>query len=250
MAKLFDRSFVSRQHARRSPLSPDHDFLFRHIEDDALARLSFLKTPPKIAAIQGRRPSATLADRFPQVTRFKLHEDSEDYLPFDDNAAAPFDLILTLLSLHAANDVPHVLSWMKSALSEQGLMLACVFGPRTLSTLRQALAAAENELRGAAGPRVYPFAEAPAWAGLMQQAGFALPVADAEIVTVHYKSLNALLKDIRMMGEANGLAARPRSPLSPPIVERAEEIYRELAPSEDGLLPAEFEIVWFQGFKN
>lgn len=250
MARLFDREFISRQHARRSPLSPDHDFLFRHVEEDAKARLSFLKMPPSSAAIQGRRPSAELAALFPTVARYKLHAATEELEFFEPKPLEKFDIVLSLLSLHAANDVQAVLGHMKNALTGQGLVLASVFGPRTLSPLRQALAAAETEIRGSAGPRIYPFAEAGSWAGQMQQAGFALPVADAETLTVHYRSLNALLTDIRMMGEANGMTQRPRMSLMPQIVARAEEIYKELAPSEDGLLPVEFEIVWMQGFKS
>src|SRR5690606_26861293 len=104
---------------------------------------------------------------------------------------------------------------MKAHLNDQGVFLGCVFGGKTLSTLRQSLAAAEMDIFGEAGPRVYPFAEAAGWAGQMQAAGFALPVADSEVLSVHYRSLAALLKDIRMMGEANGMAQRPRRPLFP-----------------------------------
>ncbi len=249
MSKLFDRAFISGQHARRSPLTGEHDFLFRHVEADAQARLAFLKEMPRTAAIQGRRPTADIADCFETTGRFKLNVENET-LEFWEKPEKPIDLFLTLLSLHAANDVVGVLKHMREALAPRGLLLACVFGSQTLVTLRQALLAAETEIYGNAGARIYPFADGAAWAGQLQLAGYKLPVSDSELFTVHYRSLNALLTDIRMMGEANGMIQRSRRPLFPHVVARAEEIYREIAPSEDGLLEATFDLTWMMGFKD
>ena len=249
MSKLFDRAFISGQHARRSPLPAGHDFLFKHVEADAQARLAFLKDMPRRAAIQGRRPSADIAACFEHSHRFKLNAQDES-LEFFDAPNQSVDLVLTLLSLHAANDVTGVLKHMRDALAPRGVLLACVFGQNTLVTLRQALAAAESEIYGSAGARVYPFADGAAWAGQLQNAGYKLPVSDSELLTVHYRSLNALLTDIRMMGEANGMTQRPRRPLFPHVVKRAEEIYRDIAPSEDGLLEATFDLTWMMGFKD
>ncbi len=46
--------------------------------------------------------------------------------------------------------------------------------------------------------------------GLLQRAGFALPVADSVIHTVTYANALHLMRDLRAMGEGNAMAARSR----------------------------------------
>ncbi len=62
----------------------------------------------------------------------------------------------------------------------------CLAGGATLTELRQSLAEAESEATGGLSPRVFPFADVRDMGGLLQRAGFALPVADSETVTVRY----------------------------------------------------------------
>ena len=45
---------------------------------------------------------------------------------------------------------------------------------------------AEEETAGGASPRVAPFADVRDLGGLLQRAGFALPVADSDTLTVTY----------------------------------------------------------------
>ena len=47
--------------------------------------------------------------------------------------------------------------------------------------------------------------------GLLQRAGFALPVADSLNVPVSYAHAFDLIRDLRAMGETNALAARNRA---------------------------------------
>ena len=84
------------------------------------------------------------------------------------------------------NDLPGTLLQIRRALKPDGLFLAVLFGLGTLDELRDCLIETEAELHGGASPRVSPFADARDAAGLLQRAGFALPVADVETVTVTY----------------------------------------------------------------
>jgi SAM-dependent methyltransferase len=134
----------------------------------------------------------------------------EEVLPF---APESFDLIVASLSLHWVNDLPGALIQIRRALAPDGLFLASLPGLGTLQPLRQALAEAETALRGGLSPRVSPFPELRDAAGLLQRAGFALPVADAEEVGLAYRTPFALLADLRAAGEANAVLARdPRTP--------------------------------------
>lgn len=131
----------------------------------------------------------------------------EEWLPF---APDSFDLAVASLSLHWVNDLPGALIQIRQALRPDGLLLASLPALGTLESLRVALAEAEAELRGGAAPRVSPFPDLRDCAGLLQRAGFALPVADVEDVTVLYADPLALLRDLRAAGETNATALRDR----------------------------------------
>ena len=85
--------------------------------------------------------------------------------------------------MHGVNDLPGALIQIKRALKPDGLFMGCLLGGRTLQELRQALLEAESETMGGVSPRVAPFADLRDLGGLLQRAGFALPVIDSEIVT-------------------------------------------------------------------
>jgi SAM-dependent methyltransferase len=131
----------------------------------------------------------------------------EELLPF---APASFDLIVANLSLHWVNDLPGALIQLRQALRPDGLLLASLPALGTLAELRQALTRAEAALTGGASPRVSPFPDLRDCAALLQRAGFALPVADVEDLTLLYADRLALLRELRAAGEANAVWLRDR----------------------------------------
>jgi NADH dehydrogenase [ubiquinone] 1 alpha subcomplex assembly factor 5 len=146
------------------------------------------------------QPMATRAGGLPVVG-------DEEWLPF---AAGSFDLVVASLSLHWVNDLPGALTQIRRCLAPDGLFLAALPGLPTLAELRGALNAAEASLRDGVSPRVSPFPELRDGAGLLQRAGFALPVADAETIMLQYRSPLGLLQDLRAAGEGNAVLARDR----------------------------------------
>jgi hypothetical protein len=84
--------------------------------------------------------------------------------------------------------------------------------------------------------------------GLLQRAGFALPVADSFTKTVIYRDAFHLMRDLRAMGENNALAARLRRPTGRAVLTRAAEIYAQTYARADGLIPATFEIICLTGW--
>lgn len=157
------------------------------------------------------------------------------------------DLIVSLMSLHWANDLPGALAQIRRALKPDGLFLGTLLGAGTLKELRAVLTEAELEARGGAQARVSPFADGFDGAALLQRAGFALPVADVDRVTVRYPDLFALVRDLRAMGETNVLAG-PLRPLTRGIAGRAAVLYAERFGGPDGKIPATFEIVHLAGW--
>ena len=169
----------------------------------------------------------------------------EERLPF---APESLDLVVSLLSLHWTNDLVGALVQIRWALKPDGLFVGALFGGATLTELRQSLIAAEAEVTGGAGLRVSPFADGLDAAGLLQRAGFAMPVADVERLTVRYAHPLKLMADLRAMGETNALTDRARQPLTRPVLTRAFEIYQAQFGLPDGRIPATFEIVAVTGW--
>jgi SAM-dependent methyltransferase len=164
----------------------------------------------------------------------------EEQLPFADDI---LDLVISTLALHWTNDVVGALVQIRRALKADGLFIGALLGGATLTELRQVLLEAEAQVTGGAAPRVSPFADASDAAGLLQRAGFALPVADVDRVTVRYPHLFALLADLRAMGETNAPAERAGRQLRRAVLERAAQLYAERFSGPDGKITATFEIL-------
>ncbi len=169
----------------------------------------------------------------------------EEILPFK---TASLDLVVSALSLQLVNDLPGALIQIRRALKPDGLFMAALLGGQTLHELREAFVVAETEVEGGASPRVAPFADVRDLGGLLQRAGFALPVADSETLVVGYPSPLHLMLELRSMGWANMLLDRRRTALRRATLTRAVAIYMERHGRPDGRVRATFEIVTLTGW--
>jgi NADH dehydrogenase [ubiquinone] 1 alpha subcomplex assembly factor 5 len=165
----------------------------------------------------------------------------EECLPF---GAGAFDLIVASLSLHWVNDLPGALIQLRRALRPDGLLLASLPALGTLGELRRALTEAEVELSGGASPRVSPFPDLRDCAGLLQRAGFALPVADVEEIRLLYADPFALLRELRAGGETNAVRLRDRR--IPPRALFPAALAR--LPTENGRVPATLRLAMLTGW--
>jgi SAM-dependent methyltransferase len=256
---VFDRA-LARRRLGRALKGGYASFLLDRAAADLEERLSAVTrpfevaldigTPTPIAAeiVAGSRPDIWVARLAPAVapgSRGPVAIGDEEGLPIGPESV---DLAVSLLALHAANDLPGALVQIRRALKPDGLFLACLFGGDTLTELRQAFAAAESEIEGGASPRVAPFADVRALGGLLQRAGFALPVVDLETVTVRYGNAFRLMADLRAMGLTNALSQRRRTPLRRATLVRMAEIYAERFADPDGRIRATFDMVWLSGW--
>jgi SAM-dependent methyltransferase len=169
----------------------------------------------------------------------------EEWLPF---RAGSLDLVVSGLALQFVNDLPGTLIQIQRALKPDGLMLVSLLGGRTLHELREAMTEAEIELEGGASPRVAPFADVRDLGGLLQRADFALPVADADMLTATYDTPFALMRDLRGMGAANALNERRRTPLRRATLLRAVDIYARRHGGSNRRVGATFEIITLTGW--
>ena len=258
---LFDRILQRKRLARALAASPAY-FLLDHAVEELCLRLGAVNrtfgaivdvgTPgPQLArrlaenlraaTLVRLSPLRQIADAAPVTTVVG----DEETLPLHQ---ARFDLAVSVLALQNVNDLPGAMVQIRRILKPDGLFLAGLLGGRTLTELRTSLAAAETEIAGGVSPRVAPFADIRDLGGLLQRAGFALPVADLEPLTVRYKSMFALMADLRAMGATNALTQRRKVPLRRGVILRAAEIYAERFSDPDGKVRATFDFVFLSGW--
>jgi SAM-dependent methyltransferase len=158
------------------------------------------------------------------------------------------DLVIHGLALHWASDPVGQLIQCRRALRPDGLCLVVMFGGLTLNLLRATLAEAESKVTGGLSPRVLPMAEIRDLGGLLQRAGFALPVADSLPLTVTYPDPLALMRDLRAMGEGNALSGRIRHLTRRSVLLESARLYAEHHADSSGRVPAVFEMIFLSGW--
>jgi SAM-dependent methyltransferase len=184
-------------------------------------------------------------DRFKTVTHVDPDGSPREVLPLQPGS---LDLVVSGLAFQFVNDLPGVLTQIRRALRPDGLLLAAMIGGDTLTELRQSFAAAEAECEGGVSPRVAPFADLRDVGGLLQRAGFALPVTDLDRIVVRYDSAFALMQDLRRMGATNILFERRRMPTRRSTLLRMAQIYGERFADPDGRIRATFDVIWLSGW--
>ncbi|MBM3648950.1 MAG: methyltransferase domain-containing protein [Alphaproteobacteria bacterium] len=259
---IFDRVALRRRRERAARDWRHRAFLKREIAQRLVERLDDVRRSfaaaldigshgDEIASALGERQTvgwlvrADLGHGFARLARGPAVVADEEWLPF---APRSFDLVVSAMDLHWVNDLPGTLVQISRVLRPDGLLLAAMLGGATLWQLRQALTAAESEVEGGLSPRVSPFADLRDAAGLLQRAGFALPVADSETIEVEYPDPLALMRDLGAMGESNLVAERRRGLARRATLLRAAEIYGERFALPSGRVAASFEVLFLHGW--
>ncbi len=262
--RLFDRDLLRTRRNRHASDMHQYNFLAHRAFDDMCDRVESITRdfpdalilgggPGLREALGGREAGAKInwlaqSDFSPrlagQLAPPSLCLDEEQF-PFADHS---LDLVLAPLGLHWTNDLPGVLVQIQRALKPDGFFASALLGGSTLTELRQCLLTAETELTGGASARVSPMAGTFDMAALLQRAGFAMPVADVDRMTVRYDNAFALMKDVRGMAETSVLTQRPERRATRGLFLRAAEIYAERFADPDGRIRATFEIVHAAGW--
>lgn len=257
--RVFDRPLLRRRRRRAETLGAA-TFLIDRVAADLAERLAAVLRRFTVAVDLGspsgavRRALAGLVDTLiavgAAVEDVRDHPGprlvaDEEALPFADGS---LDLVVSALALQSLNDLPGTLVQVRRSLKPDGYFLAALLGGDTLTELRQSFAAAEADIEGGVSPRVAPFVDARDAGALLQRAGFALPVADVDRVTVRYASVFDLMADLRRMGATNALAERRRRPLRRATLMRMAETYAAGFADADGRVRASFDVVWMAGW--
>lgn len=242
---LFNRNRLRKRRARAAATFAQHDFLWREAASRAEEALSFItRSFPSMLVIGGHGftpPAGTTQ----LITSAQLVMD-EEKLPFAENS---LDAVFCLLTLHWVNDLPGTLVQIRRMLKPDGLFYAVLPGGETLRELRNIFASVEAEQTGGITPRIAPFIDVRDAGALLQRAGFALPVADSELLTISYENLFTLMGDLRAAGEANMLQQQAQHFTPRRFFAESAKRYAEQFSDDEGRITASIEFITLSGWK-
>jgi malonyl-CoA O-methyltransferase len=154
-------------------------------------------------------------------------------LPFGD---ATVDVAASNLMLQWCGELDSAFREVRRVLKPDGLFAFTTFGPDTLRELRAAWAAVDGY------SHVNTFMDMHDIGDALVRAGLTEPVLDVERVTLTYKDVLSLMRDLKVIGAHNVTAGRPRGLMGRSTLKRLEAAYEPARRS--GLIPATYEVVY------
>jgi SAM-dependent methyltransferase len=214
--ELFDRALRALRRDRAARLGPELILLDRAF-DDCLGRVATIARRFERALLIGA-PSPHWLDRLGACAAIVecvdpgalfatacggtcIQEDRYDF------GQGRFDLVIAVGTLDTVNELPLALQLIRRAMRPDAPLLGAIAGGDSLPVLRAAMIDADRATGGAA-PRTHPRINPSSLAGLLGDAGFVMPVVDVDRVTLRYRSLAALVRDLRAMAATNMLSDR------------------------------------------
>lgn len=154
-----------------------------------------------------------------------------------------FDAITSAFSMHWVNDLPGMLTRMRRWLKPDGLLLLSMAGGISFGGLRSCLAEAESQTAGGLSPRVLPMADIRDLGGLLGRAGFGLPVADSDTLSVSWADPLQMMRELRQMGESNALLGRANHITRRDTIMQAVTLYQDRFSTDDQRVNADIELI-------
>jgi len=258
MQIIFDKKLYKANLARSCKRFSNHDFIFKLVSNNIKERLDEINVNfTDILEIGSRNILYDMISDNKNYVQTNIQESFLDpakeiviadceLLPFEDES---FDLVLSALELHFANDLPGSLVQIKNILKKNGMMIASIFGGRTLEELRRSIVEAEISLTIPSSPHIMPMIDIKSLTELVQRIGFKEIVVDSYVITVEYSNVIKLMHDLRYMGQGNILVKRSGKPITARLLQKIEEIYATKY-QQNGQLIASFEIINITGIKQ
>jgi hypothetical protein len=222
--EIYDRRLLALHRDRAARMRSADRFLLRHVEQEFVDRLDFVQRPFRHALVVGAADSA-----LPDMLRARgmtvectdsgmafSQQNGGDPVDPDRIAMLPggYDLVLIPGGLDLVNDLPGMLVQCRRLMVPDAMIMGALAGAGSLPVLRQLLQTAEAADGDGVSPRLHPQIDVRAAGDLIGRAGFAEPVADGHGLTVKYRSLSALVQDLRAHGAGNALNRRSLRPFS------------------------------------
>jgi len=255
-----DKHQVSQSFDRAAPIYEESANLQKMVGDDLLERIEWVKLTPRQIVDVGAgtaRISRALSLNYKKADMYivdiseqmiieaskkapkwfsKQHFICADaaQLPFIDDSV---DLLISNLMLQWCNDIPAVFAEFARVLKPDGALFFSTLGPDTLKELRQSWASVDN------GKHVNHFLDMHDYGDALLRAGLINPVMDVDRLDFTYTEVKQLMTELKQIGAHNITAGRSRSLTGKEKFKAMLAAYEEYR-SEEGLLPATYEVVY------
>jgi malonyl-CoA O-methyltransferase len=237
---LLDLSLVRKRFNAAASTYPNAAVVQREVGNRLLERFDLMRIAPQTILDVGCGPgthTAALRARFPNALTVAL-DLAESMMPMAATVAAPTGLIATLsrafaksarepgvvadmsklpvkhasidvlwsnFALQWANDLPALFAEWNRALKTDGVLMFTAPGPDTLRELQRAVAKALPER----ATSLHRYTDLHDIGDMLVHGGFADPVMDMEVITLEYKTTEALWADMRAQGAMSAVATTP-----------------------------------------
>ncbi|TQV89717.1 malonyl-ACP O-methyltransferase BioC [Aliikangiella coralliicola] len=163
-----------------------------------------------------------------------------DELPFDDNQ---FDLIFSNLTIQWMPDLKKTFSELNRVLKPGGLLIFSTLGPDTLIELKESWRQVDKSVH------VNEFIDMHIVGDQVFNAHFENTVMDRDVITLTYKTLIGLMRDLKAIGAHNIDSERQRGLLGKGKFNQLNQAYEKYRWS-DGNLPATYEVIYGHAWKK
>jgi len=242
--------------------APDYDayaVLQHEVESRLLERLEFLRSEPLRVLDAGCGTGiacAQLAGRFPQADIVGLDWSAGmlgqlrrrgagtlavcadmHQLPL---ASASMDLVFSNLAVQWSDHLQELLLGFRRVLKPGGMLLFSTFGPDTLQELRSAWATVDGYAHVNRFPDMHDIGD-----GLVA-AGFNEPVMDVDRLTLEYRDVTSLMRELKLIGARNAATDRRPGLTGKRAFAQVLEAYEQFRRGD--VYPATYEIVYGAAF--
>ncbi len=236
--------------------------LQREVASRMLERLDYMLIEPQVILDAGAGTgycTLDVAQRYPDVqvialdiaegmlqqTRNKTEADNNiSYITSDVEkialASNSVDLIVSSLTVQWCNDYIKAFTEFKRVLKPGGCLLFTSFGPDALKELRHCWHKVDND------NHVNSFIDMHHIGDALLQAGFKDPVMDTETITITYKDVYQIMRDLKTIGAHNVLNGRRHSLTGKKRLQAMVAEYETFR--SEGVLPMSYEIVYGHGW--
>jgi len=163
-----------------------------------------------------------------------------EQLPFENNS---FDLVFSNLTVQWSTQPKQVFIELNRVLKPGGLLIFSSMGPDTLTELKQSWGQVDQNIH------VNDFLDMHIIGDQVHGAQFDNTVMDRDVITMTYKTMLGLMKDLKAIGAHNMDTERQKGLLGRAKFEKLKNAYESFR-WQDGQLPATYEVVYGHAWKK
>ena len=240
------RQLAHLRASRRRARLETPQFLFERTAQDMADRISMINRQFKSALLiapdgfEARLNGYITADKKPQTWL----STALDQLGPSLKNQGKFDLVLVAFSHHNESDPVGLFKALKPFMVADAHILTVCLGGDSLSELRQAFYAVDQDHFSGVIPRIHPMIAIQENVRILAASGFNLTSGDRDHVTVNYRKLSTLVSDLRDMGETYKLTAKQ-------VVRTTRSFWNDVEDklrNTEGKIPMTYDLIWACGW--